>query len=292
MIYSIRLKISHSYARPAANGRHLVRVLPRMIAQRQHLTTHLVEISPLPDARSDAVDFFGNTATSCTHIASHGQMVIRLACHVEVMAPAPWRDVSPGLDALRAEWAGARSLDPQAPVHFLGPTPRVTPDPAISAFAQDSYDPALSVAQNVIAIGRALYDMMTFDATATTVDTDAGEAFRLKRGVCQDLSHIMILALQALGIPAGYVSGYLRTLPPKGGVKLAGADAMHAWVRAWCGTAQGWIEYDPTNATLVGTDHVVVGFGRDYGDVAPVAGLLRTGGAQVNTQAVDVTVVG
>ena len=99
-------------------------------------------------------------------------------------------------------------------------------------------------------------------------------------------------ALQALGIPAAYVSGYLRTLPPAGGVKLAGADAMHAWVRAWCGAAQGWIEYDPTNATLAGSDHIVVGYGRDYFDVAPVSGHLRSSGGQTNTQAVDVSVVG
>jgi transglutaminase-like putative cysteine protease len=101
----------------------------------------------------------------------------------------------------------------------------------------------------------------------------------------------MILGLQALGIPATYVSGYLRTLPPEGGVKLEGADAMHAWVRAWCGPDQGWIEYDPTNATLVGTDHIVVGYGRDYSDIPPVNGHLRSSGGQRNTQAVDVAIV-
>ena len=133
---------------------------------------------------------------------------------------------------------------------------------------------------------------MTFDATATHVDTEAPEAFALRRGVCQDFSHIMILALQALGIPAAYVSGYLRTLPPEGGIKLEGVDAMHAWVRAWCGEDHGWIEYDPTNATLIGSDHVVVGYGRDYSDVSPVRGHLRSSGGQKNTQAVDVAIVG
>lgn len=145
-----------------------------------------------------------------------------------------------------------------------------------------------SAAENVIRLGKALYDYMTFDPNATDVDTDPSEAFRLKRGVCQDFSQIMILGLHALGIPAGYVSGYLRTLPPEGGVKLEGADAMHAWVRAWCGVAQGWIEYDPTNATLIGTDHIVVGYGRDYSDMAPVKGQLRSSGGQFNSQAVDV----
>ena len=165
------------------------------------------------------------------------------------------------------------------------------PDKAIVDFAFDHFDQRESVATNVMRHVQALHDFMTFDAAATTVDKEAAEAFRLHRGVGQYFSHIMILALQALGIPAAYVSGYLRTLPPEGGVKLEGVDAMHAWVRAWCGAEQGWIEYDPTNATRVGTDHIVVGYGRDYADVSPVSGHLRSSGGQRHSQAVDVALL-
>ncbi|MGB3246325.1 MAG: transglutaminase family protein [Sulfitobacter sp.] len=289
MIYNIRLTITHRYNEPAANGRHLVRVLPKSIPDRQHLTTHLLQVYPEPDARSDAPDFFGNMATTCAHTARHAEMSIQLSCHVKMFPPLPWQDQSPNVTVMRRQWETCTDLNPASPVHFLGPTPRLSPDTAIDAFVQDLFEPKDSVVANVIRLGRALHDTMTFDAGATTVDTDAAEAFRLRRGVCQDFSHIMILGLQSLGIPAAYVSGYLRTLPPKGGVKLAGTDAMHAWVRAWCGTNQGWIEYDPTNATLVGTDHIVVGYGRDYSDIAPVSGHLRSSGGQRNTQAVDVT---
>ncbi|WP_245781031.1 transglutaminase-like domain-containing protein [Litoreibacter janthinus] len=193
---------------------------------------------------------------------------------------------------MRSNCDDLTDLSPTSPLHFLGPSPRLPPNNAIRDFALDLYEPNASVVENVIRIGKALHDAMTFDATATTVDTVASDAFRLRRGVCQDFTHIMILALQSLGIPAGYVSGYLRTLPPPGGVKLEGADAMHAWVRAWCGPEQGWIEYDPTNATLVGTDHVVAGYGRDYSDVSPVRGHLRSSGGQKNSQAVDVAIAG
>lgn len=290
MIYGIRLTITHRYNEPAANGRHLVRVLPRTIQGRQRLTTYFVGISPEPDARSDSVDFFGNTTTTCSHIWPHIEMSIQLNCHVEMLLPEPWNDLSTDVDTLKKEWQTCTDLSADAPVHFLGKTPRLQPDKAISDFARSICRADQSVANNVITIGKTLHDIMTFDSTATTVDTDAADAFRLKRGVCQDFSHIMILALQTLGIPAAYVSGYLRTLPPEGGTKLAGADAMHAWVRAWCGPQLGWIEYDPTNATLVGTDHIVVGYGRDYADVAPVRGQLRASGSQQNSQAVDVTV--
>lgn len=291
MIYSIRLTITHQYDRPAANSRHLIRVLPKTILNRQQLTTHGIDVFPEPDARTDTVDFFGNTATSCAHTDQHAEMSIRMACHVDVAPPQKWHDLSPTVAQLRQEWEALNDLGAQSALHFLGPTPRLTPDKAIAQFARDVFDANASTAANVIAFGRALHELMTFDATATTVDTDACDAFRIKRGVCQDFSHIMIIGLHALGIPAAYVSGYLRTLPPEGGVKLEGVDAMHAWVRAWCGADQGWIEYDPTNATLVGTDHIVVGYGPDYAHVSPVKGHLRSSGGQRNSQAVDVAIV-
>ena len=291
-MYSIRLRIAHFYDQPAANSRHAIRVLPRTLVGRQSLTTHLLEIFPEPQSRSESVDFFGNATTSCTHRDQHHEMSIRLSCHVEMHATAPWFDLSPDVARLRALCDGLTDLGPQSPLHFLGPSPRLPSNKAISDFAHDLFDQNASAAENVIRIGVGLHDAMTFDATATTVDTDAADAFRLRRGVCQDFTHIMILGLHTLGIPAGYVSGYLRTLPPPGGVKLEGADAMHAWVRAWCGPDQGWIEYDPTNATLVGTDHVVAGYGRDYSDVSPVRGYLRSSGGQRNTQAVDMAIAG
>lgn len=291
MIYSIQLTIAHHYEQPAANSRHVIRVLPRSLPGRQRLQTHLLELFPEPDARSDTVDFFGNQMTFCTHTEQHAKMSIRLSCHVEIAPPQDWRDVSGPLADLRLDCNRLSDLGAASPLHLLGPTARLSPDRAVVQFARAVFDPQQSVAANVISIGKALHDLMTFDATATTVDTDAADAFRLRRGVCQDFTHIMIIALQSLGIPAGYVSGYLRTLPPPGGVKLEGADAMHAWVRAWCGADQGWVEYDPTNATLVGSDHIVAGYGRDYTDVSPVRGHLRSAGGQQNTQAVDVALV-
>jgi len=291
MIYSVRLTISHYYNQPAANSRHLICVVPKTIPQRQKLRTHVLDVFPQPDEQSETRDFFGNTEAMCVLMDAHSEMSIRLACQVEMCQPPAWLDLSPTVSELCRSWEISKDLSATSPLHFLGPTTRLSPDTEIANFARDIFDPRASVAANVIRVGEALQGFMTFDATATTVDTDASEAFRLKRGVCQDFSHIMILGLQALGIPSGYVSGYLRTLPPEGGVKLEGVDAMHAWIKAWCGEEHGWIEYDPTNATLVGTDHIVVGYGRDYSDVSPVSGHLRSSGGQTNSQAVDVAII-
>ena len=127
-----------------------------------------------------------------------------------------------------------------------------------------------------------------YDTEATTVATHAYDAFRLKRGVCQDFSHVMIAGMRGLGVPAGYVSGFLRTIPPPGKERLEGADAMHAWVRVWCGREAGWLEFDPTNGMRAGDDHITVGYGRDYSDVAPIVGIVKIAGGQAAEQSVDV----
>jgi transglutaminase-like putative cysteine protease len=127
-----------------------------------------------------------------------------------------------------------------------------------------------------------------YDRESTDVDTAPLEAFNLRKGVCQDFVHVMIAGLRGVGIPAGYVSGFLRTIPPKGKPRLEGADAMHAWVRAWCGQHTGWVEFDPTNAMLAGPDHITIGHGRDYADISPIVGVLRTSGGHEAKQSVDV----
>jgi transglutaminase-like putative cysteine protease len=145
----------------------------------------------------------------------------------------------------------------------------------------------MNVAEAALAVGRALHRHMRFAPDATDVTTPAQDAFARRAGVCQDFSHILIACLRGIGIPAGYVSGFLRTLPPPGQPRLEGADAMHAWVRVWCGGACGWIEFDPTNDMLAGADHVVVARGRDYSDVAPIKGALRLSGGQTSQLTVD-----
>jgi transglutaminase-like putative cysteine protease len=116
-------------------------------------------------------------------------------------------------------------------------------------------------------------------------------SFALRRGVCQDFAHIMISGLRGLGLPAAYVSGYLRTAQPGSAEHLVGADAMHAWVLVWCGPEAGWCGFDPTNAVVAGEDHIVLAIGRDYTDVAPIDGVVVASGGQRLGVAVSVTPV-
>ena len=119
-----------------------------------------------------------------------------------------------------------------------------------------------------------------YEIGATTVTTTAPMSFALRRGVCQDFAHIMISGLRGIGLPAAYVSGYLRSVPRQGETRLQGTDAMHAWIMLWCGPDTGWIGLDPTNNMLASDQHVVLAIGRDYADVAPMDGVILASGKQ------------
>lgn len=286
MLYDIRLHLSYDYDAAAGGGRHQVRVLPPTISGVQRVVAASLSFAPAPSERADFSDFFGNNVTSIAVRDAHDALDIRMSARVSVSRPEPGLDVSPGIDRLKEELGAVRSLAPDAPHHFLAASDHAGIDAAITAYAQASI--AGSTAGTVMDLCKRIHRDFTYDGKATTVQTRASDAFGLKRGVCQDFSHIMISGLRGLGIPAGYVSGFLRTIPPKGKPRLEGADAMHAWVKAWCGRDAGWQEFDPTNGMRASNDHITVGYGRDYSDVAPIVGVLKTTGGQVGEQAVDV----
>ena len=121
----------------------------------------------------------------------------------------------------------------------------------------------------------------------TTISTPVARVLAQRAGVCQDFTHLMIAGLRALGLPARYVSGYLRTKPPPGTVPRRGADQSHAWVGAWLGPGLGWVDLDPTNDLIVRDEHVVLAWGRDYGDISPVRGMILGGGHHTVSVAVD-----
>jgi transglutaminase-like putative cysteine protease len=288
MQYDITLKITYEYDNPVDSGRHVICVKPANLPGEQSVVLATLDIQPKPAERIERVDFFGN---ACTEIVFHkavSDTLFRMKSRVDRFLPEPLLDVSPNSAGLQREIASIRSVDPLAPHHFRFGSPRVSVDAITTDWAKRIVGDASSVFSAANRICDALHDEMTFDVEATVVDTPYLEAFQMRRGVCQDFTHIAIAALRGIGIPAGYVSGFLRTIPPHGVERLAGADAMHAWVRAWCGVDMGWVEFDPTNAMLAGADHIVIARGRDYFDVAPVSGAMRMSGAQTTNQAVDV----
>ncbi|MDB5695499.1 MAG: transglutaminase [Sphingomonas bacterium] len=174
------------------------------------------------------------------------------------------------------------------PAGYLYPSPLIPLDPAIADWCAPDLAPERNSLEGGIALARRIQREFAFDADATLVDTTPAQAFAQKRGVCQDFAQIMITGLRAAGLPAAYASGYIRTIPPPGQARLVGADATHAWVLLWCGPVRGWVGLDPTNGIWMAADHIVVAVGRDYGEIAPVDGVVLGSGAQKMDVSVDV----
>jgi transglutaminase-like putative cysteine protease len=288
MLYDVRLELTYKYDAPVHGGRHLIRVSPITIPGVQRLIASSLSITPKPDRENTFVDFFGNAATAISLQAPHSRLAIRLSARVQVEDIAAPADLSPTGAALKDEISRYWSVEADSPHHYLEASPRVQASPAITEYAIKATQQSGSVMSKAMALCLAIHQDFKYDPKATDVETTALEAFTLGKGVCQDFAHLMIAGLRGMGIPAGYVSGFLRTNPPPGKPRLEGADAMHAWVRVWCGQHLGWVEFDPTNAMLAGGDHISIGRGRDYGDISPIVGVLKTLGSHETRQSVDV----
>lgn len=288
-LYALRMVIDYRFDRPSGGGRQHLRITPASLAGVQTLCRTKVEISPPPVEQTEFFDFYGTSVMDITIPAGLTQFTLTLeAAVMRQKKVVSSKEPAPDCHDLAETLGGLGNLSAASPLHFLAPSPRIPPSPAISAFAASCTSADMNCLQTMLALGEALNANLYFDASATQVDTPPDVAFAQRKGVCQDFAQIMIAGLRGRGIPAAYVAGYLRTLPPEGQPRLTGADAMHAWVRAWLGPSFGWVDYDPTNRCLVGSDHIEVGFGRDYADVAPVTGMLRLEGGQSGTHSVDI----
>jgi transglutaminase-like putative cysteine protease len=271
---------------PFIDGRIRLSPLER---PRQRVLGRSLELDPEPDLAVESIDFFGNRVLSTAFRFRHRRLTIRATADVVIEPPpllAP--DPSPAWEEIHAAVGSARGLTPTDPVQFLFPSRRVPPAAAVTDWAAASFPPGRSIFAGTLDLTRRIHADFAYAPGTTDVTTSPADAFAARRGVCQDFAHVMIAGLRGLGLAAAYVDGYLRTLPPPGRPRLAGADAMHAWVEVWCGAALGWIGFDPTNGIVAAEDHIVVAVGRDYADVAPISGVLISSGVQALSVAVDV----
>lgn len=288
MIYELSQETRYVYTAAVPYSSHVARLLP-VDRKGQTVRQAALFIAPIPAERRETIDFFGNRICHFALDRSHDELIVRLAAEVEVAPAEPYlAALTPSAEEVRALAAASSDPGADSPVHGLFPSPSVPFDPAITRYAALSFSARRPVLEGAIELMKRIKDDFAYVLGATDADTSPSDAFVARKGVCQDFAHVMIVALRSLGIPAGYVSGFLRTIPPAGQQRLEGADAMHAWVRVWCGKSTGWIELDPTNDITAGSDHIVVAFGRDYSDVAPVIGVLKSYGGQQTIQAVDV----
>ncbi|HEX4553891.1 MAG TPA: transglutaminase family protein [Xanthobacteraceae bacterium] len=291
MIYDVRQTTSYTYATKVGYAHHVLRLTP-IDRGRQRVQAAALEIVPPPAGRREGRDFFGNRLTWIELAEPHDRLTIRVAARIAVDGLDPSPQETPAWEAVRDDVFASADIGATSPVHFLFASRQVSLDPEIRDYAGASFPPSRPILAGALDLMRRINKEFVYEVGATTVSTTPPMSFALRRGVCQDFAHVMISGLRGIGLPAAYVSGYLRTVPKSGAPGLQGADAMHAWVWVWCGATAGWYGLDPTNAVLAGDDHVVVAIGRDYSDVAPIGGVVFASGKQRIDEAVSVTPVG
>ena len=274
MIYDIRHVTTYAYESPVSFARCTLRLEPRS-GDGQRLVSHAVEIRPRPAERTARRDFFGTFTESIVFEASHKNLRIDSRSRVSVSRHAPSRTApSPNWESIRDIAFAATSLGPTSPVNYMFASALVPVLSPVTAYAATSFPEGIGVLVGAIDLMHRIRGEFKYDPKSTVISTPLREVFEKRHGVCQDFAHVMIAGLRGLGLPAAYVSGYLRTIPPPGKERLQGADATHAWVSLWCGAELGWIGFDPTNDLLVENDHIILGVGRDFSDVSQVDGII------------------
>ena len=291
MIYDIRHVTTYSYETQVSFARCSLRLEP-LSGDGQQLISHSVEIRPKPAERTARRDFFGTLTENVVIEAAHRTLRIDSRSRVSVERQAPPRDTaSPSWETVRDVAFEASSLGADSPVGYVFASALVPVLRPVTAYASASFAPGGGILSGAADLMRRIRTDFKYDPKATVISTPLKEVFEKRHGVCQDFAHVMIAGLRGLGLPAAYVSGYLRTIPPPGQPRLQGADATHAWVSVWCGAELGWIGFDPTNDLVVASDHIVLAIGRDFSDVSPVDGVIVGARKQKLNVAVDVLLV-
>ena len=286
MIYKVTHVTRYTYGATVEFTTGVLRLAPRS-GDGQEVERFGIVTDPASEPLTERLDPFGNRILSLRIEKPHRQLSITASSRVRVnRTPAPTR--SPSWESITVEAIAIRSLDADCPAIALYPSRRVALFDEATAYAKESFVPDRPILEATMDLTRRIRADFVYDPEATEVSTPAAEAFNRRRGVCQDFAHIMIAAVRGIALPALYVSGYIRTIPPPGRERLAGADATHAWVSVWCGAALGWRDFDPTNAGLIQNDHIVVARGRDYSDVSPIESMILSSGRHRLEVEVDV----
>jgi transglutaminase-like putative cysteine protease len=279
--YRVRHETVYHYGGNVAHSHQLLHLAPRDGAH-QICLSRTITLTPEPSARREDVDAFGNVVTRLEYDMPHDRLEVLAEVRVDVSPPRdvmaamtqPWETVRDALiysgQPMNAAYLDACRFRMESSYVRIKQT---FTDYAAECFSADS--PVLVAAE---ALMHKMHREFSYEPGTTNISTSVLEAFEARRGVCQDFAHIMLACLRSRGLAARYVSGYLRTIAPPGAdAALLGADASHAWVSVFC-PPFGWIDLDPTNDVRVGTDHIVIAWGRDFGDVSPLRGVIVGGG--------------
>jgi transglutaminase-like putative cysteine protease len=288
MIYRVIHNTGYKYSLPASLSQNELFLYPRSTPFQEVLESQLT-ITPKPQYLHTRTDYFGNIAHVFMVQHPHNALAISVSSLVRTtrpVTPSPettmsWERVVERL----ASHPAPNDLDAQ---QFVFESPLVSLSPDAFSYVSPSFSPGTPVLTGAADLVRRIYTEFTYDKSASNVETTVSHVLMSRKGVCQDFALVAISCLRSLGLAARYVSGYLETLPPPGKQKLIGSDASHAWISVFVPDF-GWVDLDPTNNLIANETYITVAWGRDYGDVSPVKGVVMGGGIHALSVMVDVS---
>jgi transglutaminase-like putative cysteine protease len=285
--YRIVHRTEYEYGLPVELAHNEARLRPRSGTSQRCLMTELA-VAPVPAVMHDRVDYFGNATTYFALALPERRLTVTATSEVEVVAPrgddalpisTSWEEVRDRLgDSAAPSFLAARE--------FVLDSPMVAASEALRAYAAPSFPPGRPVFEGASDLARRIHREFTYEPKSTTIGTPLAEVLEQRRGVCQDFAHLAIGCLRSLGLAARYASGYVES-SRAGSDRVRGAEASHAWLATY-DPLSGWLEVDPTNDQVPARQHVTLAWGRDYGDVAPLKGVLIGGGEHTLSVSVEV----
>lgn len=287
MTYRVVHRTEYHYDASVSSSYGEVHLHPRE-APGQQCYSAAVSVEPFPEDYRERRDFFGNRVAHFHVRAPHSTLVVTATSVVDVrdrmatlrrLGDRTWEVARDGLRV----GLGAECLDAR---QFALDSPRVPSSDTARAFAGESFPPGRPIAEGLADLAHRIHGEFEFAPGSTSVSTSVDLVLEKRKGVCQDFAHLAIAGLRSLGLACRYVSGYLETLPPPGRPRLQGADVSHAWLSVFVPEV-GWVDVDPTNDQFANDRYVTVAWGRDYGDVPPMKGVIFT---EAKTRELEVTV--
>jgi transglutaminase-like putative cysteine protease len=278
--YAVRHITVYEYGGEVAHSHHLLHLTPREF-EYQRCLSHSVVLDPLPSSSREDRDAFGNSIARLEYDRSHDHLSVTADMQVEVLPRGgrpledseAWERVR---DRLTYHASAMNTADLDA-CRFRMRSSHVPLKHAVEEYSRACFQPERPIAAAALELTRQIYRDFDYVPGSTTNRTSITDVLASRGGVCQDFAHLMIGCLRSSGLAARYVSGYIRTARDGEPDTLVGGDASHAWVSVYCPPI-GWIDFDPTNDCLVGEDHVTLAWGRDFGDVSPLRGMIVGGG--------------
>ncbi len=246
-------------------------------------------IKPQPDRINEYEDFFGNKVIYFSIEKEHWELTVHVTSEVERTDSGisiTLEYLPAGLEEVKKELLTLDTNAIDIKQYSFG-TPMTAWNEEIFDYAMKSFQQGKSVFEATKDLTQRIYNDFEYKPGYTTIATPLSVVMQEKKGVCQDFAHLGIACLRSIGLPARYVSGYIETISPEGVEKLIGADASHAWFSVYI-PGMGWIDFDPTNSCLVSDQHITIGWGRDYADIAPMEGIILSSGSHELTVSVDV----